>query len=70
VARHLAETVECDEAKKLVKRELEKLAQAGEPPNRILRCLADDDVYRALFHVKLCLCRSCRETLADCGDWK
>lgn len=70
VARHLAGTVGCEEAQTLIKRVLNDLTQTGEPPNRILRRLSDDEVYRALFHVKLCLCRGCRETLAACGDWK
>jgi len=70
VARHISQTVECEEAQAVVRRELETLAGQGQPANRILRRLADDGVYRALFHVKLCLCRGCRETLAACGDWK
>ena len=70
VAKHLAETVDCAEAQALVREELGKLARAGKPAHRILRRLADETVYRALFHVKLCLCAGCRETLAACGDWK
>ena len=67
---HISETIDCEEAQQLVKKELAKLAESGEKPIHILKRLADDGLYGALFHLRKCLCSGCREALAACGDWK
>ncbi len=70
IATHISETVDCAEAQKTVNRELAKLEKKNQPPGRILRRLADDKLYAALFHVKRCLCAGCTATFAACGDLK
>jgi|GEM_PF-522352 len=70
MVKHISETIGCEEAQRRVRDELAKLAKARQQPSRILRQLGDDDLYRALFHVRRCLCADCKETLAACGDWK
>ena len=70
IATHISETVDCAEAQETVNRELAKLEKKNQPPGRILRRLADDKLYAALFHVKRCLCAGCTATFAACGDLK
>ncbi len=70
VVTHISETIDCAEAQKIVERELAKLRDKGQPPSRILRLLADDGLYAAMFHVKRCLCKGCTATFAACGDLK
>lgn len=67
---HISETIGCEKARSRVRQELAKLAEAGEQPNRILRRLGDEGLYRALFHVRRCLSSGCREAFAACGDLK
>lgn len=70
IATHISETVDCAEAQEVVGRELAKLKEKNQPPSRILRLLADDKLYAALFHVKRCLCEGCKAAFAACGDLK
>jgi len=70
IVTHISETVDCAKAQEVVGRELAKLSEKGQPPNRILRQLSDDGLYAALFHVKRCLCDGCKAAFAACGDLK
>ncbi len=67
---HISETVTCEEAQNKVAVTLEELNLKGEKPNRILKLLGDDEIYRALFHVKLCLAKGCKDIFNACGDLK
>ncbi len=69
-ATHISETIDCESAQKKVRETLAELADKGEKPNRILKLLGDDDVFRAIFHVKLCLCPGCKSAFSSCGDLK
>jgi hypothetical protein len=70
IVTHISETVSCEKAQKAITNELAELSEEGQPPSRILRLLADDDLYAALFHVKRCLCEGCKAAFAACGDLK
>jgi len=70
IVTHISETVDCTKAQKAIAHELAKLDEEGQPPSRILRLLADDGLYAALFHVKRCLCEGCKAAFAACGDLK
>lgn len=68
--KHIAETIDCDDAQEKVRNILSELQRKGEKPSNILKRLGDDEVYRALFHLKLCLARACKEVFSSCGDLK
>lgn len=68
--KHIAETIDCDDAQEKVRNILSELQRKGEKPSNILKLLGDDEVYRALFHLKLCLARACKEVFSSCGDLK
>ena len=70
IVTHISETVGCEKAQKVIAHELAELSSEGQPPSRILRLLADDDIFAALFHVKRCLCDGCKAAFAACGDLK
>jgi thymidylate synthase (FAD) len=70
IVTHISETVDCTKAQKAIAHELAELGEEGQPPSRILRLLADDGLYAALFHVKRCLCEGCKAAFAACGDLK
>ena len=70
IVTHISETVDCTKAQKAIAHELAKLDEEGQPPSRILRLLADDGLYAALFHVKRCLCEGCKAAFTACGDLK
>ena len=67
---HISETIDCENAQKKIFETLQMLESKGEKGNKILKLLGDDEVYRALFHVKLCLSRRCKEAFYACGDLK
>ena len=70
IAAHISETVGCRDAQDAIAAALAKLKAKGDPPEKILRMLGDDEIYRALFHASRCLNPDCRSTRALCGDWK
>ena len=70
IVTHISETVGCEKAQEVITNELAELSSEGQPPSRILRLLADDDIFAALFHVKRCLCDGCKAAFAACGDLK
>jgi thymidylate synthase (FAD) len=70
IAAHISETVGCHDAQDTVTAALAKLNDKGDPPEKILKGLGDDALYRALSHIVRCLNPDCRSTRALCGDWK
>jgi len=70
VVTHISETIDCKQAQMRVYAELKKLEDEGEKPSRILKRLGDEELYRALFHVKLCLARDCKQAFSACGNLK